>query len=207
MRRSLLNPIPELALAAKLLDAAAESVLHGRTKTAARLIKDADIPEIMEYTVRIVGKLSPEVHRQTHLLAVLSKSEREPARMPNAQTEREIFERDGWRCRFCETKVISRKARTTLITMFPSETHWGKKEFERHPALYSMAVSLDHVVPHSRGGTNDLSNFVTACYCCQVGRGQWTLEESELVDPRRFRPIVDNWDGLSRIEEFRGSVT
>ena len=207
MRRSLLEPIPELALAAKLLDAAADSLLQGRTTIASRLVEDANIPEIMEYTVRIVRKMSPEVHRQTHLPPVLPKSEREPTRMPNAQTERTIFERDGWRCRFCETKVISRKARTALISSFPNETHWGPKEFERHSALYSMAVSLDHVVPHSRGGTNDLSNFVTACYCCQFGRGQFLLEESELIDPREFEPIVDGWDGLSRIEELHESAT
>ncbi|WP_425342692.1 HNH endonuclease [Piscinibacter koreensis] len=62
-----------------------------------------------------------------------------------------------------------------------------------------MAASLDHVVPHSRGGTHELSNLVTACYCCQFGRGEWTLAESELADPRHREPIVDGWDGLDRL--------
>jgi len=28
-----------------------------------------------------------------------------------------------------------------------------------------------------------MSNFVTACYCCQFGRGEWTLEEIEIENP------------------------
>ncbi len=65
-----------------------------------------------------------------------------------------------------------------------------------------MASSLDHVVPHGRGGKNEDSNFVTACYCCQFGRGEWTLEEAELEDPRLREPVRDGWDGLSRLVAY-----
>lgn len=207
MRRSLLKPIQELHLAAKLLDAAADSLMQGRRAVAAQLIVFADYPEIMEYSRRILGKLSEEVHRQTRRPIVLSKEDRHPTRMPTQKAQEEIFIRDGWRCRFCGIKVISKKSRSILVKEFPDETHWGPKEFERHSALYSMAVSLDHVEPHSRGGPNETSNFVTACYCCQFGRGEWTIEESELLDPRTFKPISDEWDGLSRLHEFSTAET
>lgn len=202
MRRSLLLPIPELDLAAKLLDAAADALIQGRHSLTSNLVTVADFPEIMNYTKQIVGKLSYDVHRQTRRPDVLPKEKRHPTRMPTAKVQEEIFVRDGWRCRFCGVKVISKEARSILVNTFPNETHWGQKEFTRHSALYSMAVSLDHVEPHSRGGTNEISNFVTACYCCQFGRGEWTLEESELIDPRTVEPVVDEWDGLSRLHGF-----
>ena len=202
MRRCLLKPIPEIHLAAKLLDAAADALVLNNKKLAAELVVRADIQKIMEYAVLLVGKMSIEIHRQIKMPKSLPKSERHPTRMPTQSVQNQIFEKDGWRCRFCGIKVLSKKARNKLVKLFPEETHWGSSEFKRHSALYAMAASLDHVIPHSRGGENELSNFVTTCYCCQFGRGQWTLEESELHDPRDFEPLVDEWDGLTRLEKL-----
>jgi hypothetical protein len=120
--------------------------------------------------------------------------------MPTAEITRSIYVRDGWRCRFCGIRVLSPKARSWLRKRFPEESHWDGGEYKRHSGLYALVASLDHVVPHGRGGKNDVSNFVTACFCCQHGRQQFTLEEVEIADPRDFAPIVDDWDGLSRLE-------
>ncbi|MBD3668544.1 MAG: hypothetical protein HUJ16_11315 [Kangiella sp.] len=203
MRRSLLEPIEELSLAAKLLDSAADAIMNGKIALAADLIEKSNFPEIMTYTRLIVGKLSYEVHRQTKRPKVIAKDERDPVRMPTAKEQEAVFIADGWRCRFCGIKVISKKARNLLVKAFPDETRWGTKEFTRHSALYAMAASLDHVIPHSRGGMNERGNFVTACCCCQFGRGEWTLEESELLDPRAYKPVTDEWDGLSRLHSLK----
>ena len=189
MRRCLIEPNPELDLAAKVLDAAADALLIGNLELASKLVICADMKEIMERAVRMVGALSVEVHRQVHRPAVLPPAERESLRMPATGTEQYIFNRDGWRCRFCSIKVISRPARNAVARIFPNETRWNLKEFVRHSALYAMAASLDHVVPHSRGGTNQIENLVTACYCCQFGRGEWTLKEAELYDPGTSSPL------------------
>lgn len=76
MRQSFLSPIQELDLAAKLLDAAADALLQGRVELAQRLVADADMPQIVEYASRIVGKLSKEIHRQTRLPKVLPATDR-----------------------------------------------------------------------------------------------------------------------------------
>ncbi|MES2899505.1 MAG: hypothetical protein V4723_07240 [Pseudomonadota bacterium] len=198
-RDAILTPIPELHLAAQLLDAAVTAILIDRMALAAQLLEQAHIPAIMDYAKRAVGSMSVEVHRIVKRPACLPRAERHPTRMPNTGLQQSIFMRDGWRCRFCGTKVICKAARTVLIKAFPTETRWGSKEFERHAALYALASSLDHVVPHGRGGKNEQANFVTACYCCQFGRGEWTLEESALTDPRLRAPLCDGWDGLSRL--------
>jgi 5-methylcytosine-specific restriction endonuclease McrA len=170
-----------------------------RFPLAASLLAQADLPEIMAHALRLVGKLSVDVHRAMRRPRCAAREHRDPMRMPGQQEQNAIFARDGWRCRFCGTKVICKAARSTLIRLFPTEAHWSRSEFKRHSALYAMASSLDHVVPHSREGQSSTDNFVTACYCCQVGRGEWLLEEVDLFDPRSRSPTVDSWDGLTRI--------
>lgn len=39
------------------------------------------------------------------------------------------------------------------------------------------ALSLDHVVPHIHGGTNEVSNFVTCCRKCNSTRGSRSIED------------------------------
>ena len=199
MRISLLQPIAELDLAAKLLDAAADALLAGRESLARELVVRSDLREIGAYAQRLVGKMSEAVHIQVRRPKSLPKASRDPARMPSETDQASIFRRDGWRCRFCGVRVISRAARSIFTRQFPEETRWTLPEFQRHYALYALASSLDHVLPHGRGGKNETSNFVTACYCCQFGRGEWTLEEVGLLDPRDRPPVVDSWDGLIRI--------
>ena len=202
MRRFLLEPIPAFEIAADYLSESADALLRDDLDAAQDRMIKADIPALMEFTIKVVGPLSIEVHRNTVLPTVLPEEERISQRMPSSRKRVGIYERDGWRCRFCGIRVISTKARTTFRKLFPSETRWDGPEYERHSALYATAVSLDHVVPHSRGGNNDETNLVTACFCCQHGRGQWLLDEMELYDPRERAPVVDNWDGLCRIEAY-----
>ncbi len=207
MRDCLLPPIPELERAISSLDLAVSSVLKRDTVRASQLIVDANLAEIREYTARIVGKLSVDVHRRTALPATVPNAERFENRMPAASKELQIFVRDGWRCRFCAVRVISRQARKLLCDLFPRETRWELSDAEKHTCLYAIAASLDHVLPYSRGGDDDVTNLVTACYCCQFGRGNFTLSEVELNDPRDRPPQVTGWDGLSRLIAFQRGAT
>lgn len=206
MRRSLLEPLPQHDLAAGLLAKAADALLVGDRQTAVECMKAADYSQITQHLVRLVGKMSPEVHRSTRRPDTVPEEDRHPDRMPVRVEQRQIFERDGWRCRFCGIRVISVKARGVLVRHFPDIARWSSPYNQRHSALYALSSSLDHVLPHSRGGINCESNFVTACYGCQYGRGEWTIEEVELADPRSFDPVVDKWDGLSRLESTKLAI-
>lgn len=205
MRQCLLRPTQAHADAADLLSSAADALLLNDLAEAKEALVMADLQAINEHVLQLVSKMTPEVHRLTTRPAPLPKADRHPKRMPPPSVEWRIYERDGWRCRFCEMRVISRRARQALIRAFPEETRWTFPEFERHYALYALASSLDHVVPHSRGGINDENNFVTACYGCQFGRGEWLIEEVEVEDPRSRSPLVDEWDGLVRLESYSQS--
>lgn len=60
---------------------------------------------------------------------------------------RQLFDRDGWRCRYC-----------------------GEP-------LDSTTVTLDHIMPVSRGGTNDADNLASACMMCNSIKSGRTIEE------------------------------
>jgi 5-methylcytosine-specific restriction endonuclease McrA len=119
--------------------------------------------------------------------------------MPSKAEELAVFQRDGWRCRVCGVRVLYPKAVKKLRDLFPAAARWGRSNVDQHSALLVLKASLDHILPHSRGGDNDPLNLVTACYPCQFGRSSWTLEEVGLTDPRLRPPVVNHWDGLVRL--------
>lgn len=200
-RACFLVPISEIEVATDLIDAAANEILKTNLEQAKELIAQADLPEIGEYARRIVGPYDPEIHRYRAVLgAPRVTADRARRRMPPVRIEREVFERDGWRCRFCGIRIVAKKAIRVLDARFPRVLRWSQTgDAEKHCAFLALCSSLDHVLPHSRGGTNDLDNLVAACGPCQFGRNQWTLEEVGISDPRLRPPVVDHWDGLMRI--------
>lgn len=206
MRQSLLVPIAELELAAKLLDAAADALLLQRVPLARELVHAANFPAITDYARRLVGAMTLDVHRRTRRPQCLPKAERDPARMRTPSGQAAVFARDGWRCRYCGIKVICKSARSVFTRIVPIPAAWTSVRRQGHSALYALASSLDHVVPHGRGGRNEDANFVTACYGCQFGRGEWTLDEVQVTDPRGREPVIDSWDGLRRLVGRRGSA-
>ncbi len=200
LRRSFLKPIPQISLAAELISKAADCFLIGDLDLAQDYLKKADITEIGEFTRSIASCISVEVHRVRVVeSAPPYLTERVTKRMPSKSLENQIYNRDGWRCRFCDSKVISKTARKILNENFPDAARWGSKNIQKHYGLALMESTLDHITPHSRGGDNEPNNLVTACGPCQFGRGGWVLDEVGLLNPFLFEPIVDDWDGLTRL--------
>lgn len=74
----------------------------------------------------------------------LARSYRKTNKPIPRAVRREIFERDGWRCHYCN-----------------SMEH----------------LTVDHVVPRSRGGTDDASNLVAACRPCNTAKKDRHYEE------------------------------
>jgi len=208
MRNSFLTPIPEIDKALDYLSISADALLNEDLVSASSFLRLADMSEIARFYKRIAGKTDLSIHRQSFQPKdKLPKELRVESRMPSKKIEEMVFKRDGWRCRFCDKRVISRMTRRIFINRFPTETHWVSAEYERHTSLHSQAASLDHILPHSRGGDNAKTNLVTACGPCQFGRNCWTLEEVEFNDPRERQPIVDAWDGLTRMHHTPTQTT
>lgn len=54
----------------------------------------------------------------------------------------------------------------------------------------SSELTLDHVVPRSRGGRSSWENLVACCYQCNNRKGDRTPEEAGLLLVRRPRPFT-----------------
>lgn len=201
------KPIPAAFDAAELLSKAVDAVLEGNDADAERLIVEADIPALWDYMQLVSGPSSLDIHRYRYVANAPPQSkDRVKLRMPTAKSELAIYERDGWHCRFCGCPVIAKKVRKRLNALFPAAARWGNANLQKHRGLAALESTLDHLLPHSRGGDNSEDNLITACGPCQFGRGNWTLEEVGLKNPLLRKPIHDKWDGLMRLLHPVGSA-
>lgn len=195
LRRCLLAPIPEIAVAAKYLDDAANAHISGRPDIAADLITRSDMPVIREWVEALWG----HSHRLANVAKSISVPERVKLRMPSAAERRSLHERDGYHCRFCGIPVICAEVRRYLHIFYPEALPWGRTNKSQHPAFQAMWAQYDHVIPYSKGGHSGLDNIVVTCAPCNYGRMDCPLEEVGLSDPTQREPIRSSWDGLERV--------
>lgn len=204
MRNCLLPPPEEADLAADLLDQAADALVRGERELAENLLNEANLPALHRYAAHVMSappKLL-QLRRVGQPRAVLSVADRGIMRMPSGDGVRAIMQRDGYRCRYCGCRVVSRGVRSALSALFPQVVRWpgGKGgDAGKHAAFFALNAVLDHVVPHSRGGDSSPTNLVTTCWPCNFGKEEHLLDELALADPRERAPLVDQWDGLQRV--------
>lgn len=196
----LLDPIPELYEAARLLDEAVNAHLAGDRTRADRLIRAADLPVIAEWTDSLWGPGGPWSRPLpvANPLPSLPPEQRVRQRMPGKAVLREPVGRDGFHCRFCGIPVIRAEIRQEIRAAYPESLRWGSRNADQHAAFQALWLTYDHLVPHARGGSNDPGNLVVACQPCNCGRANLTLEEAGLADPREREPVRSEWDGLER---------
>ncbi|PLX35495.1 MAG: HNH endonuclease [Hyphomicrobiales bacterium] len=204
-RRCFRDPIPEIFDAARYLDAAVSAHLAGQNGIAEELIKLADMSEIREWTESIWGSKSPYVKFREVLNSppVLSRDQRIEVRMPTEAEKSHLHERDGYHCRFCGMPVIRKEIRVALKKLYPNALLWGRRNIEQHAAFQAMWLQYDHLLPHSRGGSNELDNIVITCAPCNFGRMDKLMEEVGIADPRDWEPVRSSWDGLERLVNFQ----
>lgn len=192
------NPIPEIAEAAALLDAAVTAHLLGDAARAEALIRQADMPPVAAWVESILGKSSSYVVVHASGIPTLASALRVPARMPNAKERCQLHARDGYHCRFCGIPVIRPEVRERIRRAYPQALRWGKQNAQRHAAFFALWAQYDHLLPHAKGGGNELSNVVVTCAACNFGRGGYTLAEVGLAHPLERSPVRSAWDGLER---------
>jgi 5-methylcytosine-specific restriction endonuclease McrA len=203
----LLEPIPEIWIAARLLRKAVDAHLSGETHRAETLISEADVPAIAKWTDSIWGHRSKDIHRFRSVPnspPTLAKEMRPKPRMPTGETQRRVRDRDGFFCRFCGIPVIDNLVRKRIHAAYPNALRWGRTDVEQHAAFQCMRLQYDHVLPYSRGGESSFGNFVVTCASCNFGRMEWTLEEVGLMDPR-IAPVPPSWDAAAKwngLEDF-----
>lgn len=201
MIRCFREPIPELYQCSAMLRQAANAHSQGLTKEADQLLRESNSAVVRQWLDSIWGKSSPYVKVRTISDAPGNQlmSERVESRMPSSQGKWQLLKRDGFQCRFCSLPLIRQEVRSYLHKCYPEALPWGRTNITQHAAFQALWVQYDHILPHARGGTNDLENMVIACAACNFGRMNYTLEEVGIADPRFYDPIKSDWNGLEDV--------
>lgn len=198
LRRCLREPIPQIVEAAQYLDAAVSAHIAGDKDRAADLIRQAEIPEIRDWTESLWGKDSPYTKVRVISETPISEIPADRPRMPSTGEKAQLRMRDGYHCRFCGIPLIRAEVRQKIRKVYSDALPWGNRNGDCHAAFQAMWLQYDHVVPFKRGGSNDISNMVITCAPCNFGKWNYTLDQLGLLDPRDFPPVKSNWDGLER---------
>ena len=107
-----------------------------------------------------------------------------------------VFLRDGFLDRYTGERLVFppvlRAISAALPVQFPFHPNW--KTDLTHPAYWEVGATIDHVVPVTRGGADDETNWVTTSMARNSAKMNWTLEELgwSLLPPGDLR----KWDGL-----------
>jgi 5-methylcytosine-specific restriction endonuclease McrA len=117
----------------------------------------------------------------------------------DGRLSREVYARDSYRCRYCGLRLLALPAFKRFEAAVGPDvfriTGARRNRDYAGPCLVFRPVA-DHVDPWGRGGTTDLANLVTACWPCNFGKMEYTVEELGMNDPRDRPPVADGWDGL-----------
>jgi 5-methylcytosine-specific restriction endonuclease McrA len=198
LRRCLREPIPEIEIAAYRVAEAVSAHLRGERDAAEELLHLANDKVVWGWLDSVWGKTSI-YNRPRRILGTpptLPKDQRAKPRDATDETKRLIHQRDGYYCRFCKMPVIREKVRSAIRREYPVAVSWGNTNTTQHAAFQCTWAQYDHILPHARGGSSDLENVYLTCAACNYGRGNYLLEECDLIHPSLHGPRQGNWDGL-----------
>lgn len=108
----------------------------------------------------------------------------------------QVFVRDGFIDRYSGRRLVCppvlRLIHKRLKKQFPFHPNWRLDSC--HFAFWELLPTLDHIIPVSRGGTDDEDNWVTTSMVYNAAKAHWTLEELgwPLLEPGD----ISDWDGL-----------
>ncbi len=107
-----------------------------------------------------------------------------------------IFVRDGFIDQYSGEKLVFPGTLRLLSKLMPDEFpfHQNWKTSECHFAYWQLLPTVDHVVPVSRGGLDNESNWVCTSQLRNSAKANWLLEE--LGWKRYEGEQTDEWDGM-----------
>jgi 5-methylcytosine-specific restriction endonuclease McrA len=107
-----------------------------------------------------------------------------------------IFIRDGFIDRYTGDKLVFPGALKILSNIFPNEFPYhqhGKLEV-CHTAYWELMPTIDHILPTSKGGTNNDDNLVTTSMIKNSAKSIFSLDE--LGWTLYPNGNLEEWDGL-----------
>ena len=196
------SPLPQLEWFEEELTKFIEAVdlfINGQKSSSIEKLLSIRNDELKEWSIEH-GQMSG-MHRMNHLQKdqpiAIDSSLRDPLRSPK-KFEKLVFERDGYRCRYCGVKLVSNQFFSKFIKSLDSNLFKkGPTNLDTHGIIHIFNPVADHVIPWNLGGETNPENLVSSCGPCNYGKAGYTIEQIGIHDPFSRKPIVDSWDGLS----------
>jgi len=177
------------------------SVARSLTLVASERARIVDTADFQQYTWADWAKMIPQGDEQfvqsvafrirVPEVITLMSYDRVPTNVVSF-SRRNIYKRDRYSCQYC-----GRQGR------FAGEQH---RDFDtpvslRNECLSIEEMTLDHVVPRSRGGTSTWENCVLACLDCNKRKANRTPSEAHM--PLRKMPVRPTWKPLYARHDVR----
>ena len=85
-------------------------------------------------------------------------------------------ERNPEKKKKCAERIRREKGQRPLKTRFMILEKYNFKCFYCGRSSQEVALQIDHVLPRSKGGTDEIENLVSACVDCNVGKADVLLK-------------------------------
>jgi hypothetical protein len=109
-----------------------------------------------------------------------------------------VFRRDGFIDRYSGERLVCpatlRLISKRLPEAFPFHPNWRADAC--HFGYWELCPTVDHVLPISRGGADDETNWITTSMILNAAKGNFTLDELRWPPPLPPGNCAD-WDGLT----------
>ena len=113
-----------------------------------------------------------------------------------------VWRRDHWTCRYCNEPVFFNPTFKLFDKISPNHGYYhphGKSD-ARHQFIEKRMATVDHIIPLSRGGSDTIDNYVTACWECNLKYREKTFDEGKPKPlPINKKAAKLNWDGFSSL--------
>jgi len=193
----------DFQLSFQQLEKAIEFAVNGQRDLGLEHLNMTRHLEIREWFITSAQVAGPRRHAELgHLEAQEPEipAEEQDTRDIPVPLARTILDRDRYQCRYCHIPVIYKTEAKKLQVLFGTENfRVSKSNRIAHGTLRAFYNSFDHVLPLSRGGTTSLDNLVTACYPCNFGKDNFTLNQLGLLSPFESMPNESKHDGFTTL--------
>jgi 5-methylcytosine-specific restriction endonuclease McrA len=171
----------------------------GNITKSLELLTQTRSNELREWYVEH-GQMSGDHHRVNGLnLPKPKKFRGKLDKTPSRALETQVFLRDGYRCRYCQTRVLDFKVFQKMEKLVGEENFRARARTNdlRHGITFFFRATADHVVPLKGGGRTSIENLVTACWNCNIGKLDALLYQMRIEDPKNY-PTEEKlkWDGM-----------
>lgn len=206
------SPLPTPSWMSQQFDlflSAVDEFLSGDREKCINKLKEIKDSKITNWYIEH-GQMSGRHRRiilNTELPKLISENLRDRIRSPR-KIQNIVFERDGYKCRYCGNRLISQEFIKLFIKKLNSPVFQkGGTNLTTHSIIHISWPVADHVIPWNQGGRTDLDNLVSACATCNYGKDGNTLEQIGIDNPFDREPIKDNWLGLTEKLELLKNVS